>query len=62
MLEKEPESAKDWFKNNSMIANPDKFQAVILSKNAICVTQKLRIYDNKIETSKHRNWELTITK
>ena len=55
MLEKEPESAKDWFKNNSMIANPDKFQAVILSKNAICVTQKLRIYDNKIETSKHRN-------
>ena len=55
MLEKEPESAIDWFKNNSMIANPDKFQAVILSKNAIDVTHKLRIYDNKIETSKHTN-------
>ena len=62
MLEKEPESAIDWFKNNSMIANPDKFQAVILSKNAIDVTHKLRVYDNKIETSKHTNWELTITK
>ena len=52
MLEKEPESAIDWFKNNSMIANPDKFQAVILSKNAIDVTHKLRINNNKIETSK----------
>ena len=35
-----------------MIANPDKFQAVILSKNAIDVTHKLRINNNKIETSK----------
>ena len=52
MLEKEPESAIDWFKNNSMIANPDKFQAVILSKNAIDFTHKLRINNNKIETSK----------
>ena len=33
-LEKESESAIDWFKNNSMIANPDKFQAIILSKHA----------------------------
>ena len=51
-LEKESESAIDWFKNNSMIANPDKFQAIILSKNATDVTHKLKIYDNEIETSK----------
>ena len=31
-LEKEPESAIDWFRNNSMIANPDKFQAIIMNK------------------------------
>ena len=32
-----------------MIANPDKFQAIILSKGA---RQKLRIYNNEIETTK----------
>ena len=31
-LEKESESAVDWFKNNNMIANPDKFQAIIMNK------------------------------
>ena len=35
-----------------MIANPDRFQAIILSKNATDVTHKLRIYDNEIETTK----------
>ena len=30
-LEKESESAADWFRNNSMIANPDKFQAIIMN-------------------------------
>ena len=39
-LEKESESAIDWFKNNSMIANPDKFQAITLSKNTTGVTHK----------------------
>ena len=31
-LEKESESAVDWFRNNNMIANPDKFQAIIMNK------------------------------
>ena len=51
-LEKESESAVDWFKNNSMIANPGKFQAIILSKNATDVSYELRIYDNEIKTVK----------
>ena len=37
-FEKESESAIDWFKNNSMIANPDKFLAITLSKNTTDVT------------------------
>ena len=32
-LEKESESALGWLENNSMIANPDKFQPIILNKN-----------------------------
>ena len=51
-LEKESESAIDWFENNNMIANPDNFQAIILSKNATDVTHKLSIYNNEIETTK----------
>ena len=31
-LEKESESAVDWFRNNNMIANPDQFQAIIMNK------------------------------
>ena len=34
-----------------MIANLDKFQAIILNKSATGVTRKLRIYDNEIETT-----------
>ena len=34
-----------------MIANLDKFQAIILNKSAAGVTRKLRIYDNEIETT-----------
>ena len=41
-LEKESESAIDWFKNNSIIANTDKLQATILSENATNVTHKKR--------------------
>ena len=39
-LEKESESFIDCFQNNSMIANPDKFPAIILSKDAPDVTHK----------------------
>ena len=35
-----------------MIANPDKFQAKIFSKNATGVTRKLRIHNNEIETTR----------
>ena len=35
-----------------MIANADKFQAIILSKSTTDVTHKLRIYDNEIKTTK----------
>ena len=35
-----------------MIGNPDKIQAIILSKKATEVTQKLRIYNIEIETIK----------
>ena len=43
----------DWFKNNSMTANADKFQATILSKDATDVTHKLTIYNNEIETARY---------
>ena len=35
-----------------MIANPDQFQVIILSKDANNFTQTLKIYDNEIETTK----------
>ena len=52
MLKKQSELAIERFKNNSMIANTDKFQAIILRKDATDVTHKLRIYDNEIENTK----------
>ena len=30
-LGKESESAVDWFRNNNMTANPNKFQAIIMN-------------------------------
>ena len=46
-LEKESESVLEWFKNNSMIANLDKFQAIILRKSTTDVACRLTIYDNE---------------
>ena len=52
-LEKESESAVDWFRNNNMIANPDKFQAIIMNKRRENhITHKSKIYNNEIETPK----------
>ena len=52
-LKKESESAVDWFRNNNMIANPDKFQAIIMNKKRENpITHKLKIYNNEIETTK----------
>ena len=43
-LEKESESAVDWFRNYNMIANPDKFQAIIMNKTSENeITHKLKI-------------------
>ena len=34
-LESESDIAIKWFKDNEMIVNPDKFQAIITSKNSV---------------------------
>ena len=46
VLEKESNTAIDWFKMNDMIVNPDKFQAMILSSN-----KKENKFDLKINNS-----------
>ena len=52
-LEKESESAVDWFRNNTMIANTDKFQAILMNKRREeQITHKLKIYNNEIEATK----------
>ena len=52
-VEKESESVVDRFRNNNMIANPDKFQAVIVNKRRENqITHKLKICNNEIETTK----------
>ena len=52
-LEKESESELDWFKNSNMIANPDKFQAIIMNKRRENqITHTLKIYHNEIEATK----------
>ena len=52
-LEKEWESAVDWFRKNNMIANSDKFQAIIMNKRRENqIAHQLKIYDNEIETTK----------
>ena len=55
-LEKESESAVDWFRNNNIIANPDKFQAIVMNKRRKNqIKHKLKIYNNEIETTKSVN-------
>ena len=52
-IEKESQSAADWFRNNNMIASPDNFQAIIMNnRKENQITHKLKIYNNEIETSK----------
>ena len=33
ILEQDSQAAIDWFKINEMIVNPDKFQAIVITKN-----------------------------
>ena len=52
-LEKESESAVDWFRNNNMIASPDKFQAIIMNeRRENQITHKSKIYNIEIEATK----------
>ena len=39
-LRNESESAVNWFRNNSMIVNPDKFQLMLLQKSTKKVIQE----------------------
>ena len=51
-FEQESESALDWFRTNNMIANPDRFHAIINKRRKNAITHKLKIYNNEIETIK----------
>ena len=52
ILEKESESAVNWFKQNEMIANAVKFQAIILNKKESEAKDKLTIDNNDTESTK----------
>ena len=50
-LKSESEIAINWFKNNSMIVNPDKFQLMLLHKSSTQNSvQKLELANNEIES------------
>ena len=51
-MEYESESAVSWFKENEMIVNADKFQAIILNKKESEAKYKLNIDNNNIESTK----------
>ena len=53
ILESESNIAIDWFKNNDMIVNPDKFHAIIINKNGrFTETHNLNIGGEQIESEK----------
>ena len=50
-LKNESESAVNWFRNNKMIVNPDKFQLMLLQKSTKKVIQEeLQINGNEIKS------------
>ena len=51
-MEKEPESAVCLIKQNEIIVNVDKIQAIILNKKEIVAKYKLTIGNNNIESTK----------
>jgi len=52
-LEKDSQKAINWFKSNHMIANPDKFKAIIITKNGSDTSGiELKINDDIIHTQK----------
>ena len=50
-LEHECEVALAWFRNNKMMVNPNKFEAILLNKSkSTHVTQRMNIGNEKIES------------
>ena len=47
-LEDESNNAIEWFKNNLMIVNPDKFQAIILNTNSSKMDPYTLKFDNNV--------------
>ena len=52
ILEAEGELSMGWFRENEMVVNSDKFQAIILNSKEVQATHKLIIDYNKIKTTK----------
>ena len=53
MLQGKAEEAIDWFSNNAMAANPDKFQAILLAPRTVRETliKPINIKDSTITTA-----------
>ena len=52
-LERESQIATDWFKENNMILNADKFQAIAVNRNSnMCNQYTLNIDDNQVTSEK----------
>ena len=52
-LERESQIATDWFKENNMIVNTDKFQAIIVKRNSdMCNQYTLNIDGNQVTSEK----------
>ena len=51
-LEQESESTVSWFKQNEIIVNADKFQAITLNKKENEAKYKLTIDNNDMESTK----------
>ena len=51
-LENKSNTAIEWFQNNKMMVNPDKFQAIIIDKKKKChANETLKIGDKIIKVS-----------
>ena len=52
ILESECEAAINWFHNNKMIVNPDKFQVILLDKRGSDNTNiEVKIWNEKIKST-----------
>ena len=52
MLQGKAEEAIDWFSNNAMAANPDKFQAILLAPSVLeTLIKPINIEDSTITIS-----------